>query len=210
MTKVFYIQASPRGQESYSIRVADAFVDALRDGRADVQVDTLNLFAEDIPTFDAPAARAKYAVLAGQEPSDDAARAWKHVIEAVGRLKAADVLLIASPMWNFSVPYRLKHWLDVIVQPALTFTYSPQTGYAGLVTGRLAVLCLARGSEYAPGSEAEPYDFQKPYLHTILGLIGFADIRTIVVEPTVAAGAEAAERKLREAMDRAAATAGEL
>lgn len=203
MSQVLHIQASPRGQESFSTRLAGHFIDAYRQDHPDVSVDVLDLFAEELPHFDAPAAKAKYAVLGGGEPADDAARAWREIITVVDRLKAADVLVISSPMWNFSLPYQLKHWIDVVVQPALTFTFSPETGYTGLVTGRPAVLLLARGSDYSIGTGLEEMDFQTPYLRTILGLMGFTDIHVITVEPTVMAGPQQADLALAAGLERA-------
>ena len=108
------------------------------------------------------------------------------------------------------MPYQLKHWIDVVVQPALTFTYSPQSGYEGLVTGTPAVLLLARGSDYSAGAGSEEADFQTPYLRTVLGLIGFTDIHVITVEPTLMGGPDEADKALVAAFDRASKLAGSL
>ncbi len=89
-------------------------------------------------------------------------------------------------MWNFGIPYKLKHYIDVLTQPGLTFSYSPSEGYKGLVTGKPAAVVYARGGSYPPGSGAEGMDFQKSYFETLLKFIGFTDIRPIVVEPTLA------------------------
>ena len=80
------------------------------------------------------------------------------VIEAlVARLARAERVLISTPMWNFSIPYRLKHWIDLITQPALTFTFDPATGYAPLLTPRPTLVILASGGDYATGeSRADP------------------------------------------------------
>ena len=145
--------------------------------------------------------------MAGQEPRDEAARAWKRVVRVIDHFKAADKIVIAAPMWNFSIPYQLKRYIDVIVQPGLTFTYSPAEGYRGLVTGRPAMLILARGGEYPAGSETAAYDMQRPYLELILRFIGFERINTILVEPTLMQGPEVAERKVEEAIARAEAAA---
>ena len=198
MPTLLHIQASPRA-ESFSRDVAEGFLDSFLSAHGDWRLDTLDLFADAIPEFRAPEAKAKYAVLGGAEPQDEAGRAWKPVVEAVDRLKAADALLISSPMWNFSIPYRLKQYIDVIVQPGLTFSYSPEAGYEGLVTGRPAALILARGGEYA-ADEAAHLDMQRPYLELILGFIGFSEIHTIVVEPTLMAGPAEADDRVHEAM----------
>jgi FMN-dependent NADH-azoreductase len=89
-------------------------------------------------------------------------------------------------MWNFGIPYKLKHYIDLLVQPGLTFSFSPEAGYKGLVTGKPVVAIYARGGAYGPGSGGEGYDQQSSYLKQILGFIGFTDIKEIFVEPTLA------------------------
>ena len=73
----------------------------------------------------------------------------------------------------------------MISQPGLTWSFSPETGYEGLVTGKSATLVLARGGEYSSSTEAAAMDFQRTYLEMILGFIGFKDINTVLIEPTL-------------------------
>ncbi len=181
MSKVLHIKASPRGMNSDSTKVAEAFLEAFLKSHRNFGSEELDLFREKLPPFEAPAAAAKYAVLGGSEPKGPDALAWKAVIEVIDRFKSADLLLLSSPMWNFGIPYRLKHYIDLLVQPGLTFTYGPE-GYKGLVTGRPAVLILSRGGSYAPG---DAMDFQKRYLEAVLGFIGFSDIRSVLIEATL-------------------------
>jgi FMN-dependent NADH-azoreductase len=203
MAKILHIQASPRGSESFSVRAAEALLTEWSSAREGNSIETLDLFSAELPDFAAPAARAKYAVMAGGKPADEAQRAWKEVIEVVDHFKSADAYVISSPMWNFGIPYRLKHYVDLLVQPGLTFGYSPDSGYEGLITGKPAVLILARGSAYSPGTPGEAFDFQKPYLQAVLGLIGFTAVEEVLIEPTVRDGPATAEQALREAVERA-------
>ncbi len=210
MPNLLHIQSSPRGDESFSIRVARAFLAAYRRRHGDAEIDTLDLFTADIPVFAAPHAEAKYAVLSGAEPRDEAGREWKRVMDAVERFKSAGLVVISAPMWNFSIPHRLKGYIDVIVQPGLTFSYTPEAGNSGLVTGRPAVLILARGGDYSPAGGSEHLDMQRPYLEAILKFMGFTDVRCIVVEPTAAGGPEMARRKLNDALAEAEDLAAKL
>jgi FMN-dependent NADH-azoreductase len=129
MANILHIMASPR-IESYSTRLAEAFFEAYHQTRPEDCVETLDVFRADIPLFYAPAAKAKYAVAAGQAPRDEAERAWQHVVEAINHFKRFDMYVVSSPMWNFGIPYRLKQYIDVIVQPSLTYAYSPEKGSA--------------------------------------------------------------------------------
>lgn len=199
MAKVLHIQGSPRGDRSYSQRTAQALLESYLETHPGDAVETLDL-AGDIPEFDALAVSGKYRILHGEVHTEEEADAWKAVLAEIERFKGADKIVISSPMWNFGIPYRLKQYFDVIVQPGSTFSYSPDTGYSGLVTGKPAVLILARGGEYAPDTPGAAYDRQKPYLEGILGFIGFTDVGSIVVEPTLMGGPEVARKKLDEAI----------
>lgn len=193
MTKLLHIIASPR-EDSYSTKAARSFITAVLNSAAGVEVETLDLSSAELMKFDAPPAKAKYAVMGGQAPQGDAQQAWVSVKKVIDHFKSAGAYVISSPMWNFGIPYTLKHYIDILVQPGLSFGYSPKKGYTGFITGRPMALFLARGSEYPPQS---PMDFQRPYLEHILKFIGLNDIRTFVIGPTVQAGPEAADRQLQ-------------
>ncbi len=212
MSKLLHILASPR-VESYSTRVAKAFLDSYRQARPDDRVEVLDLFQADIPPFHTPQAKAKYAVIAGQTPRDDAEAAWQPVIKTINHFKGFDKYVISSPMWNFGVPYRLKQYIDVLVQPSLTFAYSPDKGYTGLVTGKPLMLILARGGEYQTGNPCETFDFQESYLRSIFGFIGFTDVRTVCIQGTLQNKPEQIEadisKAVAEASDAAMEFAGE-
>ena len=203
MATLLHIQASPRIDRSYSIRTARAFLDVYREANPQDLVRTLDLATAEIPDFDATAVAGKYRIMHGEPHSLEEAEAWKAVARTVAEFKEADKVVISSPMWNFGIPYRLKQYFDVIVQPGLTFSFSPETGYEGLVTGRPATLILARGGEYGPGTEGAAFDFQRPYLEAILGFMGFDEIDTILVEPTLQGGPQVAGRKMEEAVIKA-------
>jgi FMN-dependent NADH-azoreductase len=209
MSKLLHILASPR-VESYSTRVAEAFVDAYRQARPEDYVEALDLFRDEIPPFHAPQAKGKYAVMAGQTPRDEVETAWQAVVKAIDHFKSFDKYVLSSPMWNFSVPYRLKQYIDVIVQPSLTVAFSPATGYTGLVTGKPLMLILARGGEYQTGNPCETFDFQESYLRSIFGFIGFRDIRAIHIQGTLQHKPEQVEEDTRKAIAEAADAAMEF
>jgi FMN-dependent NADH-azoreductase len=190
MSKLLYIEASPRKSRSKSIEVAEAFLSELQKSHPSVEIDKLDLWTTALPAFDGDTVEAKYAILSGQAHTSDQQKAWKQVETVIERFKAADGYLFSLPMWNFGIPYVLKHLIDVIVQPGLTFSYSPTEGYKGLVTNRKGVVVYCRGGAYGPGTGAEGYDLQSKTLGGILGFIGITDVTNIFVEPTLAAPAD--------------------
>ena len=203
MSKVLYIKASPMRQRSNSIAVADAFVSAYKKANPKDEIKVLDLFSEKLPEFDFVAASGKYNVMHGKPHSDQEKQAWDKVVAVIEEFKSADKFVIATPMWNFSIPYRLKQYIDIIVQPGLTFTVDSAGNYKGLVTGKPVFVAYARGGEYPAGSPSEAFDLQKKYLELILGFMGLTDVRSVIVEPTLAAGREVAEQKRSAAIEKA-------
>lgn len=184
MAKLLYIESSPRKERSKSIRVATAFLDAYREANPKDEIVTLDLWEKKMPEFDGFTIDAKYQVLHGQSFDADQQAAWQSVVDVCDEFKSADKYVMSLPMWNFGIPYKLKHYIDVIAQPGQTFSFSPETGYAGMVTGKPIVTIYARGGAYS-SEESAGMDFQKGYLQFLLGFIGFNDIHEILVEPTL-------------------------
>lgn len=182
MQSLLYIEASPRKDASTSIAVSKAFLDEFQRTNPSTQISTINLYETQLPEFNGPTIDAKYAILTGQPHSDEQKLAWQKVETLITEFKKADKIVFSVPMWNFGIPYVLKHYIDVIVQPGYTFSYTPGEGYKGLVLGKPVLLICSRGGAYGPESEV---DFQKSYMETVLKFIGFTDIRTILVEPTM-------------------------
>ena len=191
MTKLLYIEVSPRKERSHSIAVARAFLDAYRSANPDHEIDTMDLWDAELPELNMAMIDAKYRLLAGDELDEREANAWRIVEATFNRVNSADKIVISTPMWNFNVPYKLKHLIDIIIQPDLAFAVV-EGGYEGLVKGKPAMVIVARGGAYLPGSEFYDVDFQKRYLDFLLSFIGFDDIRSLVVEPTLAAEDEVA------------------
>jgi FMN-dependent NADH-azoreductase len=202
MSRLLYIQASPRGKRSHSIAVADAFVKAYRQKNPNDEIVLLNVFDASIPRFDGPAVQAKYTIMHGQSHSKEELQVWKDVEKVIEQFVSADKYVLAVPMWNFSIPYRLKQYIDLLVQPGYTFGYSEEKGYEGLVVGKPLLAVYARGGEYSAGSDTELFDLQKKYIELIFGFIGFRDIRSIVVEPTLQGGPDVAQARRQEAINK--------
>ena len=187
MARLLYIEASPRKDRSASIEVANAFVDAYKASHPGDVIDTIDLWKADLPAFDGDTVNAKYSILHGQTKTPAEEKAWKAVEGIIADFKSADKYLFSIPMWNFGIPYKLKHYIDLLVQPSYTFSYSPVEGYKGMVTGKPVTIAYARGGSYPKGTPETSYDFQIPYFQLLLGFIGFTDIKQIVVEPMLMA-----------------------
>lgn len=118
--------------------------------------------------------------------------------ELIAELKAADVILVGSPMYNFGISAALKAWIDLIVRQGKTvdFTVRPPEGLLG---GRKLIIVTATGGQYTPGTPTAAFDFQEPYLRHIFGVLGIKDI-TVIHADRQLYGPEVAALSQREAV----------
>ncbi|NOX52339.1 MAG: hypothetical protein GXP16_17665 [Gammaproteobacteria bacterium] len=188
MNKVLHIEASPRGSDSGSSQLACWFLSAYSQANPQDAIVKLNVFETELPPFDADAAHTKFAPIFREDVSESQAAMWQAVREMINSFDANDKIVVSCPMWNYSIPYRLKHYFDIIVQPILTFGYDhEQKMNVGLLRNRPVQLLLTRSST-PPGDYA---DFQLPYLRYVLGSIGIRDVRVVTAWQTAQPTAKA-------------------
>jgi FMN-dependent NADH-azoreductase len=204
MSNILYVTSSSRGSASYSGQVAARVIDELRQKNPGATVTVRDLAQNPLPHIDSDFISATR----GAGPRSDKQHALVAQSDAlVDELFAADTIVIATAMINFSVPSNLKAWIDYIARPGRTFKYS-EKGPEGLVTGKRVILVSATGGIYSAGAAAA-FDSQVPWLKTVLGFIGLTDVEVIHVEGT-AFGPEAADKALAAANVRAVELAGAL
>jgi FMN-dependent NADH-azoreductase len=201
MNNILLVLGSPRGRASYSQQIARRIVDDLKSRHPAATVVVRNLAKEPLPQVSDAFATGR--VIAPDKRSDSEAQAIALSDALVGELMAADVVVLATPMHNFGVSAAMKTWIDQIVRPGITFSYS-EKGPEGLVRNKKVILVLARGGIYSEGP-MKAYDFQEPYLRAALGFIGMTDIEVVRIE-----GVALSEDAVRTAVTSAKQTADEL
>lgn len=211
MATLLHIECSPRKRRSASLEVASHFIDRYRQRHPETRVQRLDLWSTALPEFGEDAMAAKYAGLEGLPLSESQARAWNELRALAARLHEADILLFSVPLWNFGIPYKLKHFIDLVSQKDILFAFDAETGFEGLLKGKQAVAIYARGLDYAEGATlpGRDFDFQKPYLEGWLRFVGITDIASVSVEKTLF-GQEVDVESRRQARRRAEAIADTL
>lgn len=196
--KVLHIDASPRTVRSVTRKLTSAFVNALR-----VKHPGLKVTHHDIGHHP-PAFISDSWVGAAFAPADHNDPAMKGVLhhsdELTTELMSTDLLVIGSPMHNFTVSASLKAWIDQVVRTDMTFKIT-EAGVEPLLKGKKAIIVTSRGGFVA----GTAYDFQEPYLRTILGFIGITDVTFVHAE-----GVNEGEQARETAMTTAAAKLIEL
>lgn len=184
MKNLLHIVGSPRGEHSISSFGAETFVSGLKARAPALVVNRLDIWADPLPTLDGAALQAKYARLQNKELDTLQSTAWGEIEAMVARLSAADAILLSTPMWNFGIPYRLKHYIDLITQPGLTFAFDSGAGYRPLLKPRPVMIVLASAGDYSEGSSWGRPDLVTGYLREALGFIGLSSPRFETVGPT--------------------------
>ncbi|MCX6353425.1 MAG: NAD(P)H-dependent oxidoreductase [Candidatus Aureabacteria bacterium] len=200
MEKLLHIIATPREEESRTLRVTASFLEPFRSSHPDWVIEELDLFKETLPSLTMKRVDGKYVLLGGKDLYGELKEAWQEIIAHIERFMSADAYLISTPMWNFSIPYLLKQYIDIIVQPKFLFRYT-EKGVEGLAKNRKMIVITSRGGEYAT-PETKNADLQEPYLRLIFGFVGITDITFIIAQP-MDMGAEVQEAKIRQAQEKA-------
>ncbi|WP_223435579.1 MULTISPECIES: FMN-dependent NADH-azoreductase [unclassified Pseudomonas] len=192
MNTILAIHASPRGERSHSRRLAEVFLGAWQARHPQAQLTRREVGRALIPPVnEAFVAAAFYPEPEARPLTMQADLAFSD--ELVAELLGHDLLLISTPMHNFSVPSGLKAWIDQIVRLGLTFNHTLDNGvaqYEPLVHGKKALIVTSRGGfGFGPGGELEALNHADTLLRTALGFIGITDVTVVAAE-----GEESAER----------------
>jgi FMN-dependent NADH-azoreductase len=154
-----------------------------------------------------PGARVEYRDL-GENPiphltgADFAARG-QAVDPVLEQFKAADIIVIGSPMYNWTISSQLKAWIDHVAVAGETFAYTPE-GPKGLARGKKVIVITGRGSSMLD-ERYDGYDHQEPYLRAVFRFLGVDDVTFVHAQgvalapdarPAVVAKAEAEVERL--------------
>lgn len=209
MPQLLHIAASPSGASSHSRAAADALVDAWRRLHPSGRVETVDLWALELPEFDATMIAAKFAVLRSQDATDAQRAQWARAVRLSSQFNAADAHVLSLPMWNYGVPYRLKHYIDIVTLPGENWTWSRATGYQPLLRDRRAVLVYSSANDFAPGVERQYEDYQAPFMRQWLRFVGIDLVGEVAVAPTLTDPAHLAQVRA-DAAERARGLAARL
>ena len=191
---ILIVSSSANGDASVSGQLAGRFVDSVREHNPAANIVLRDVGADPLPHL----TRHTVAAIKGEPatPAELEARALSDVL--VAELQEADVILIASPMYNFGISSTLKSWFDHVARAGVTFRYT-ENGPEGLLKGKKTIVVLSRAGFYSEGPGAA-MDGQEPYLRAMLGFVGLDDVTWIRAEK-LAFGPEAAEQAIAEAAE---------
>ena len=168
---VLRVDSSMRHNGSASRDLTDEVLAKLQTENANLEVTTRDL-ADGIPFVDEAWVGANFTDPAERTADQRAVLAQSDAL--VAELKAADILVLGAPMYNFNIPAALKAWIDLIARARETFQYTAD-GPVGLLEGKKAVVVLVSGGTEVGGE----FDFASDYLRHVLGFVGIHDVEIV-------------------------------
>lgn len=190
MKTLLKIQAGLFGANGNSSQLADQFASNWLAQNPGGRIVTRDLAAEQVPHLTAE--RFQSLLAKPEERTAEQKAVTDYSDELIAELRAADVIVLAVPMYNFSVPSTLRAYFDHIARAGITFRYTA-TGSEGLIRGKKAYVFITRGGFYPEG-----VDTQTPYLRQFLGFIGITEVQFVHAEG-LAISAESREKSLKTA-----------
>lgn len=168
---ILHINSSGRVDGSVTRQLSDLVVKKIGSNQPDLVTVNRDL-ATGLPFIDEAWIQANFT--APNERNAQQLQTLSFSDQLVNELQLAEHIVIAAPLYNFSVPAVLKAWIDLIARAQLTFTYG-QDGPQGLLQDKKATIVMASGG-VPIGSEA---DFATNYLKQVMKFIGIEDVTVI-------------------------------
>ncbi|HHE1263907.1 FMN-dependent NADH-azoreductase [Vibrio parahaemolyticus] len=194
MSRVLALKSSILGDYSQSNKLVEDFIKNVDQDKLTVR----DLAANPLPVLD-------FAVATALRATEDLSQEQQSVVDLsdtlIEEVKAADTLVIAAPMYNFTIPTQLKNWIDLIARAGVTFKYT-ENGVQGLIEGKKAIVVTTRGGIH----KDSPTDNVTPYLRTVLGFVGIIDVEFVYAE-ALNMGDDAASKGILEAQSQLATMA---
>ena len=184
--RILNITTSPRKEKSASTAIVNAFLSEYRKRVGDVVVDTLDIWEEQLPEFDAEAINAKYKGVSGEPMTPVETATWEKIRELASRFQRADRLVLGVPMWNFSFPYKFKQLIDLSCERNMLFTFDGDF-YGPSLNIDKAFVVYVRGQSDEAGFKtvSQPgFKYLSGYVDFWLQFIGVRSVVSLTVEHT--------------------------
>ncbi len=176
---VLVIKANNRpASEAVSSKMYETFMENLEG----VNVTTFDVFEEDMPYFGQDLFNAFGKMGSGEELTDIEQRIVAAKQKAKDALSAADIVVLAFPLWNLTIPAKLQTFVDYVYEAGFTFKYDENGQAVQLMRDKKAIILSARGGSYS-SPEAAPMEMAATYVRNVFGgVFGMEIIDEVIIE----------------------------
>jgi len=183
MKNLLIINASPRGERSSTRKLTELFANKWIENNPDYSIHHREVGQESIPHVSELWIAGAFK--AAELRTEDEINELKISDKLIAELKAADVIVLGTPMYNWSIPSGLKAYLDQVIRANETITISnanPENPYTGLLKNKKVYLLFSRGNYgYEKGEFYAHMNFQTDYLKTVFHIMGLDDVQEIAL-----------------------------
>ena len=175
MNNIIHLDSSIMGDNSVSRQLTAQVVKHINQGqKATTYID---LAQQELPTLDGFTVGSFFTQKEHRTSEQQAIATTSD--QLISQLKAADVIVLGAPMYNFTIPTQLKTYFDLVTRAGITFQYT-KTGPKGLLDNKAAYVVVSSGGDY----RNQANDFVTPYIKLMLGFIGISEVHVITAAGT--------------------------
>lgn len=181
MKKLLHIIASPRGTASNTLEVSNVFLETYRQKYPDAEIREVNVWEKKLPEFDGDGSAAKLSFFGYDAMNAQQRTLYDELMKTFEEFDWADDYLISSPMWNFGVPYKLKHYIDILTMPKTYFDMNLKDGsYLPCLKPGKRATTVHSAAVYYPGvNDRYGVDHLSNSLSDWLKLGGITDVQSV-------------------------------
>ncbi|MBD2847098.1 FMN-dependent NADH-azoreductase [Paenibacillus sp. IB182496] len=181
MSNVLFVKANDRpADQAVSVQMYDAFLQAYKAANPDDQITELDLFNSELPYYNNAMMTGLFKQANGMDLDEQEKSLTATANGYLDQFLAADKVVFAFPLWNFTVPAQLTTYLFYLAQGGKTFKYTPE-GPVGLAGDKKVALLNARGGVYSAGP-AEAIEMSMRYVRSIMNFFGITNLVEVIVE----------------------------
>ncbi|MGO4547828.1 FMN-dependent NADH-azoreductase [Paenibacillus sp. 2TAB23] len=181
MSTVLFVKANDRGIEmATSVKLYHAFLDSYKASHPEDTVVELDLFQEELPYLNADMINGNFKAARGYDLTEGEQAAVAVSDKYINQFLAADKVVFAFPLWNFTVPAVLHTYIDYLSQAGKTFSYTAE-GPVGLIPDKKVALLNARGGIYSEGPAAGA-EMAFNFIRNVMGFYGVKNLESVIIE----------------------------
>jgi len=172
MKNILHIISSPRKELSASRKLGNAVIEKIQGKYPDSVVKERDLTKNLVPLLEEVHINTFFSPAEIHSPEQKSINAYSENL--ISELQEADIIVIDSPMYNFSVPATLRAYFDFTSRAGYTFKYD-ENGPKGLLNDKKLYIAFTSGNIYSEGPY-QIFDSNVPYIKNVFGFYGVKDV----------------------------------
>lgn len=178
MKQILRIISSPRKELSASRKLGNAVLQKIQEKYPENTVKERDLTKNLVPLLEDVHINSFFTPAESRSPEQETINQYSESL--ISELQEADIIIIESPMYNFSVPATLRAYFDYTSRAGYTFSYD-ENGPKGLLNNKKLYVAFSSGNIYSEGAY-QSYDSNVPYVKNVLSFYGVTDVSVFRAE----------------------------